>query len=117
MGLLDSKTECCGSNLKNEQISFLGLLTLSTPIILLLTPIVAIQKLLKTTNSITVIFKSNIVLIKQATILPNLKCSIAALTLGQFPALSAFTFKYFNLCTLVFTFLLILTPFFLVISL
>lgn len=117
MGLLDSKTECCGSNLKNEKISFLGLLTLSTPMIILLSPIIALQTVLRRSNSITVIFNSNLVLIKQATILPNLKCSIAASTLGHLPLLSAFTFKYFNLSILILALLFILTPLFLVFNL
>ena len=111
MGLLDSKTECCGSNLKNERISFIGLLTFSTPIVFILfIPSILLQTISKN-NILTIIFNSNITLINEATILPNLKCHIAAKTLGMAPVVSSVLFKAFNLILLflIFFFVFILT--------
>ncbi|MDP7322303.1 MAG: hypothetical protein QF441_16995 [Bacteriovoracaceae bacterium] len=101
MGILETKTKCCGSDFRRDDIPFIGLLTLAFPLVVLtffLRPISFFMRFLqkKKKTILDVLYESNLNLIVQAMILPQLKCSLASLLYSISPKLSGGVFKLFN---------------------
>ena len=103
MGVLDRKTKCCGSDLAQENISILGVISFSFPLVFILFPLWIANKVfsflkinLPMKLVINSLVNSNLKLINMVTILPNLKCKIAAILYRVSPFVSGFTFKWFN---------------------
>lgn len=103
MGVLDRKTKCCGSDLAQENISILGVMSFSFPLVIVLFPLWIVFRLflyLKINLPMKLVvfslMESNLKLINMVTILPNLKCKIAAIIYRISPYISGFIFKWFN---------------------
>ncbi|ATH09269.1 hypothetical protein BIY24_15355 [Halobacteriovorax marinus] len=109
--MFDQELECCGAEFEKSHISLLGLLTLSFPLVILLTvlkiilfPIILMKKI----SIIDSLINVNHKLIRQKNILSRYKCNLASAVFKVSPRLSGLIFKYFNFSILVFIWTLII---------
>lgn len=104
MNVLKHDTGCCGTNLETNHVSFLGLLTFSTPLLMLTLPLLTISLMFNHKshfhNILKTLFQSNLKLIEQKKIFSPLKCKLAGQSMRYFPQLSGYIFRYFNLTIL-----------------
>jgi hypothetical protein len=100
---IKEKIDCCGSNFETNNVSFLGLLTLSVPIAFLSTIVVIILlpfsffqvcKDLKR-QTVRVLF-ANSSLIEKQNLLQNLRCNITVLLSKLSTPLSNKVYYFFN---------------------
>ena len=100
MSFFEQELECCGASFEKNHISFLGLLTLSFPLVLICSFLLIVLSPLKLAsiqfNFIKVLLKSNLTLISKKALLPRLKCSLVAKALNISPQISGMVYKYFN---------------------
>lgn len=115
MGILDRKTKCCGSDLAQENISILGVVSFSFPLVVILFPIWVINifvSALKINLPIKIVINSlvnsNLKLINMVTLFPNLKCKIAAVIYRISPYFSGFIFKWFNFILILIVYILLI---------
>lgn len=102
--MFDQELECCGAEFEKDHISFIGLLTLSLPLLVICSIIkVLFLIIFKKNRSIELLINANFKLIKQKNILTRSKCQLSSFVFKLSPRLSGLIFKYFNL-----TFLLII---------
>ena len=101
MSFFDQDLGCCGANFEKNNISFLGLLTLSATAVILLSlvwvislPIYLVTK--SWHNLLGIIIRANSDLIKNSSILRKTKCEVAGKILRYSPRLSGLFFKSFN---------------------
>lgn len=116
MKILDQKTGCCGASFEKNNISFVGLLTFSFPMLIISSAVWGILKLtpfyrLSEKSVLFVIIKSNLELIQKKSIMAKWKCLISARLFSFSPRLSGFLFKYFNLLLFLFLWILPLNVF------
>lgn len=107
MSIFKQEIGCCGADFKKDNISFLGLLTLSASIIIFLSIlwIVTLPAYLigfKFHNLFKIIIMANINLIKNSSILRKTKCMTAGKLLRYSPFASGLFFKFFNYVVLSF---------------
>jgi hypothetical protein len=119
---IKEKIDCCGSNFETNSVSFVGLLTLSMPMILLsilMLPIILFISLLppftKLKNQILIIIKANSSLIEKQTFFQNSRCNITAFLSKISITLSNKTYYYFNHIVLLTIWIFILTGVYLVV--
>lgn len=105
---IKAKIDCCGSNFETEQVSILGLLTLSVPLtvvcIFLWVPtfILSFIGFFKNINSnLKTIIKANLLLIEKQDILPRLRCNFSVWANPISPSLSRTVYDKFNIISLV----------------
>lgn len=101
MSLFDQDIGCCGASFEKNNISFLGLLTFSATVIVVLslTWVVTFPVCIfthKLHDLIKVIIRANQDLIKSSSILRKTKCIGAGKILRYSPWLSGIFFRYFN---------------------
>lgn len=101
MSLFDQDIGCCGASFEKNNISFLGLLTFSATVIILLSlawlatiPVYFFTH--KLHDLIKVIIKANQDLVKSSSMLRKTKCVNAGRILKYSPWLSGLFFRYFN---------------------
>lgn len=104
MGQVKTKIDCCGSNFENTNITVLGLLTLSTPLIIFtfliyfcLFPLGFLSIFRTLRNNLKIIGKANLKLVGDFNLLPALRCSVAAFLVKFSPRFSRFSYNSFNL--------------------
>lgn len=100
---IKEKIDCCGSNFETNNVSFLGLLTLSVPIaffsiilILILLPFSSLQFGKHLKRQAVRVFTANSSLIERQSLLQNLRCNITVLISKLSTALSNKVYYYFN---------------------
>lgn len=101
MSFFDQDLGCCGASFEKNNISFLGLLTLSASAVIFLSILwiatLPLSFLMKTWHrTIALIIKANCELIKNSSILRKTKCETAGKILRYSPRLSGLFFKSFN---------------------
>jgi len=104
---IKAKIDCCGSNFETEQVSILGLLTLSVPLtvicIVLWIPTYALSfiSFFKSINAnVRTIIKANLLLIEKQDILPRLRCNFSVWANPISPSLSRTLYDKFNIISL-----------------
>ena len=108
---LNRKIECCGAGFENENISLLGVVTFSFPLVLIGFVFLPFYLLLqfifpgfsKWTQAVRIIFQANLKLIEKAELAPRWKCELSSRLIPQFPRAAGLVFRYFNLGILVVT--------------
>ena len=115
MGVLDRKKKCCGSDLAQENISILGVISFSFPLVVILFPFWIINWLFSILKInlpmklvVNSLMNSNLKLINMVTVLPNLKCKIAAILYRISPFVSGFIFKWFNFFLVLIVYILLI---------
>ena len=114
------KIDCCGSNLKTDQISSLGLMTFSIPalfLMIILFPLIQgfalfSQNAKRLKENFLTIFHANIKLIRKQSFFFRTKSIISAKLLNISPALSKVFSKNFNLALLMIPWVLLITGIF-----
>ncbi|MBK24122.1 MAG: hypothetical protein CME70_08995 [Halobacteriovorax sp.] len=113
---IKAKIDCCGSNFETEQVSILGLLTLSVPLtlicILLWIPTFTLGFIgpIKSLNSnLKTIINANLLLIEKQDILPRLRCNFSVWANPISPSLSRTVYDKFNIISLVLCWVLALS--------
>ena len=101
MSFFDQDLGCCGASFEKNNISFLGLLTLSTTALIFLSflwvltwPLSLVFK--SWHNVLGVVIKANADLIKNSSLLRKTKCEMAGKILRYSPRASGLFFKSFN---------------------
>ena len=100
-----SDTGCCGFGLQEDNVTFLGLMTLSFPIIILCILLAIVFSVLGVVNrrikriaqQIVLILKANSNLIQTAALYPKLRCALAGKIFSFSPKISGFMYRYFNM--------------------
>lgn len=96
-------TGCCGADFRSDKVTITGLWTLSVPLVYLSAPAAVLGPLLGegwARRLIRVLLTANLDLIRQATVIPGLRCSLAGRLYAVSPRLSGFSYRYFNLVVL-----------------
>lgn len=108
-----SKIECCGSNFENDNISSIGLLTLSTPIIIISSLLYIVFLALSFipifknfVATLKIVIKANIQLIEKKDFNPRIRCNLSSYLSPLSPSLSRFAYQHFNLMLLLFPWML-----------
>lgn len=102
MSKIKAKIDCCGSNFETEQVSIVGLLTLSVPLTIICSilyiPFFPIKGMRKNLGTIV---KANLTLIEKQDILPRIRCEVSVLGNKVSPNLSRVLYDQFNIASLV----------------
>ena len=111
-----TKVDCCGSNFETNDISTLGLLTLSVPMIVIGTALNSILYIFsyssyvkKIRSSVTIIISANIKLIEKKDINPRLRCNFSNVTSTISVTVSRFLYRHFNFILLSLPWIVIIT--------
>jgi hypothetical protein len=108
MALISRDTGCCGANFEREEISIIGLLTISMPYFLLyivLWPVLFLLRLAAPPlrpflRVLRVIFEANVKAVADSRIFPRVKCSLSGKLFRISPFLSGLAFRWFNFAVL-----------------
>lgn len=118
---IKSKIDCCGSDFERKDISFIGMMTFSIPLMILILgalPFLFLIKKLKSvsnlTNSLVIILRANKKLIENQNLMQGLRCSVTATTAKLSSSMSMLIYSYFNLVLLLCLWLLLLGGFYLI---
>lgn len=113
MSLFEQDNGCCGARFNKNQISTLGLLTLSLPLIyislifiVLLFPITKIFKV--DFRILSIVLKSNLKLVREQNIFSKTKCEMTSRLIPFSPLIAGKIFKFFNLIFLTSIWILLL---------
>ncbi len=96
-------TGCCGADFRNDKVTITGLWTLSVPLVYLSAPAAALGPILGEGGGrrlFRVLLTANLDLIRQATLIPGLRCELAGKLYAVSPRLSGLAYRYFNLAVL-----------------
>ena len=99
-------TGCCGADFRSDDVTFVGLWSLSVPLVLLFTPAALLRPLLgqsRLRRFADVLVFANMDLIRRASLMPGLRCWVAGTLYRLSPRLSGAVYRCFNfslLCTL-----------------
>ena len=101
MGALDKSTECCGANFKTNDISFVGLLTLSFPMLLLALIGIILSMFFYPFSTMLfrfcrLLIRANMNVMREYPLLPKLKCKISGALYSASPRVSGISFRFFN---------------------
>lgn len=106
--ILSNDEECCGASFEKNNISLLGLITLSIPIFFALFIIKVITLNQYKNKTFLVLYRSNNDLIKNFKLLNNLRCKLSGRVMRASPCLGNWIFNYLNHFILAIPWLLIL---------
>ncbi len=100
---ISNKIDCCGSDFETDEVSKIGLFTLSIPLIFILWILILFSFLLsfikpirKLKKNLRIIYKANISLIEKQSLLPRLRCDLTALLAKISNSLAQFVYNKFN---------------------
>ncbi len=107
------ETGCCGADFNTDRTTFLGLLTLAVPllvvssvVLLLLLPVYVFGlRGRKLVSRLAVIPKAILTLTQGNPLVPRLRCKLAGELFSVSPRFSGFVYRYFNLAFLLFIWL------------
>ncbi|MFT6632628.1 MAG: hypothetical protein ACJAS4_002592 [Bacteriovoracaceae bacterium] len=112
---MKEKIDCCGSNFETNNVSFLGLLTLSVPIalfsmivIIVLLPFSFLQSSKDIKRQTVRVLFANSSLIERQNLLQNLRCNFSVLLSKLSTSLSNKVYYYFNHMILFFIWFLLI---------
>jgi len=94
-------TGCCGADFRNDRVTVTGLWTLSVPLVYLSIPAAVLPLGEGRVRRIfRVLLTANLDLIRQATLIPGLRCELSGKLYAVSPRLSGLAYRYFNLAAL-----------------
>lgn len=109
------ETGCCGADFRNDKATFLGLMTLSMPMIFfsslasgLLSPLPVLMRTKKISRAL---LASNLELVRLAALAPRLRCGLAGGLYPFSPRLSGALYRSFNLIAFSFIWACIIAAF------
>lgn len=93
---LKAEDECCGASFEKNNISYIGLITLSYPIFLVLIIPVFLLKLFRINSKLTILFRANNQVIASHKYLSKNKCKISGKLLRYSYWASSLVMNYFH---------------------
>lgn len=114
---MDLGTGCCGGDLRRNEISLFGLLSLSLPLVflsgallVLSFPFFPVPIVKKTHQKLRIVLRANLTLIHQQALVPKFRSYMAACLFRISPRLSGWVYRSFNFCLLSAIYIVVLSP-------